>query len=42
MVLGLCLVVAYIFMRGLLGVSYEAASWAVKKFDGPDNEGENK
>jgi hypothetical protein len=38
MVLGLCIVIAYIFVRGLLGVMYEIASWAVTKFDGPDNE----
>jgi len=34
----LCIGVAYIFMRGLLGVFYEVASWVVKKLDGPDNE----
>ena len=28
-----CSSFAYIFMRGLLGVFYEAASWAVKVLD---------
>ena len=28
-----CVGLAYVFMRGLLGVCYEAASWAVKVLD---------
>jgi len=32
-VLFVCTGVAYVFMRGLLGVCYEAASWAVKVLD---------
>ena len=31
--LGLCLGVAYIFMRGLLGVFYEVATWVVHVLD---------
>ncbi len=40
--LWICIVLAYFFMRGLLGISYEIASWAVAKLDGPgpDNEGD--
>ncbi len=41
-VLGICLLVAYIFVRGLLGVMYELASLIVRILNGPDNEGENK
>ncbi len=38
--LGLCVAVAYFFMRGLLGVSYEVANWVFKKLDGLDDEKE--
>jgi len=35
--LGLCILVAYIFVRGCLGVMYEAADWAIRVLDGSDN-----
>ncbi len=38
--LWICIVFAYFFMRGLLGIFYDIASWAVVKLDGPDNEGD--
>jgi hypothetical protein len=38
----LCIVFVYIFIRGLLGIFYEVASWTVKILNGPDNEGESK
>ena len=31
----LCVGFVYIFVRGLLGVLYEIASWAVVKLNGP-------